>query len=208
MIKNIIFDLGNIIIKNPDINLVKEFFKNENDAKVFCDYIFKSEYWKLMDLGQITNEDIAKEIIENKKVNVTNYDEVRNFMLNWFTKRRLNNETVEIAKKLKENGYKIYLLSNMAKDTFEFLSKTYDFFNIADGEVISALVGIKKPDKKIFKLLIEKYNLNPSECLIIDDDDTNKTLEVANSFGINGRRVLPNNADDVVNLLKENGIVI
>lgn len=45
MIKNIIFDLGNVIIQNPTLNVVKEFFTEENDAIVFDKYIFKSEFW-------------------------------------------------------------------------------------------------------------------------------------------------------------------
>ena len=50
--------------------------------------------------------------------------------------------------------------------------------------------------------------MNAEECLLIDDDDTNKTIEVANSIGINGRRVNSNDSDDVIELLKENNIMI
>ncbi len=73
---------------------------------------------------------------------------------------------------------------------------------------MSAFVGVKKPDKRIFDILIEKYSLVPEECLLIDDDDTNRTIEVANSLGIKGRRVLSNNPEDVIKLLQENEIEI
>lgn len=208
MIKNIIFDLGNVIVQNPNIDIVKEFFKEEKDAINFNEYIFKSEFWKLMDLGKMNNLEIANAIKEEKLVDVTNYDEVENFMLNWFTKCNVNFKTMEIGKRLKQKGYNIYILSNMSKSTFEYFSKKYEFFTMVDGAIVSAYEGIKKPDSKIFELLLERYSLNAEECILIDDDDTNKTLEVANFIGINGRRVNSNDSDDVIELLKENNIEI
>lgn len=208
MIKNIIFDLGNVIVQNPTINTVKAFFTEQKDAISFNDYIFKSELWKMMDLGKMNNLEIANIIKEQQLVDVKNYEEVKDFMLNWFTKCNVNDKTMEIGKELKEKGYHVYILSNMSKATFEYFSKRYEFFKIADGAIVSAYEGIKKPDSKIFELLLERYSLIAEECLLIDDDDTNKTLEVANSIGIKGRRVNANNFEDVIRLLKENNIKI
>lgn len=206
MIKNIIFDLGNVIVQNPTLNTVKEFLTDEKDAIVFSKYIFKSEFWEMMDLGKITNLEIADTIKKQKLVAVKNYDDIKDFMLNWFTKCNVNNDTMEIGKRLKKNGYNIYILSNMAKATFKYFSSKYDFFNIIDGAVVSGYEGIKKPDYKIFEILLERYSLVPDECLLIDDDDTNRTLEVANVMGIKGRRVNPNDSSDVKTLLMENNI--
>ena len=75
-----------------------------------------------------------------------------------------------------------------------------------DGVVVSAYEGIKKPNPKIFEILLERYSLVAEECLLIDDDDTNKTLEVANEIGIKGRRVNANDFNDVKRLLIENNI--
>jgi putative hydrolase of the HAD superfamily len=207
MIKNIIFDLGNVIVQNPTLNIVKNFFEEEKDAIIFSEYIFKSEFWKLMDLGKITNLEVADTIKKEKLVDVNNYDEVRNFMLNWFSKCIVNNDTMEIGKLLKKNGYNIYILSNMAKATFEYFSSKYDFFDIIDGAVVSGYEGIKKPEHKIFELLLERYSLVPDECLLIDDDDTNRTIEVANDMGIKGRRVNANDSNDVKELLIENNVI-
>lgn len=207
MIKNIIFDLGNVIVQNPTLNIVKNFFEEEKDAIIFGEYIFKSEFWKLMDLGKITNLEVADTIEKEKLVDVNNYDEIKNFMLNWFSKCIVNNDTMEIGRRLKKRGYNIYILSNMAKATFEYFLGKYDFFHIIDGAVVSGYEGIKKPEYKIFKLLLERYSLIPDECLLIDDDDTNKTLEVANKMGIKGRRVNANDSNDVKELLIENNVV-
>lgn len=160
-----------------------------------------------MDLGKITNLEVADTIKKEKLVDVNNYDEVRNFMLNWFSKCVVNNDIMEIGKILKKNGYNIYILSNMAKATFEYFSSKYDFFDIINGAVVSGYEGIKKPEHKIFELLLERYTLVPDECLLIDDDDTNKTIEVANDMGIKGRRVNANDSNDVKELLKENNVI-
>lgn len=206
MIKNIIFDLGNVIVKNPNIDVVRQFFKDENDAQAFNEYIFKSDFWKMMDLGKISNIEVADIISEKKLINVKNYTEVEEFLLNWFKKCSVNADIMDFGKELKKHGYNIYILSNMAKETFKFFSSKYDFFDMADGIVISANEGIKKPDKKIFEILLNRYSLKPQESLLIDDDDTNKTLEVANCIGINGRRVKANDLKDIKLLLQENNI--
>lgn len=207
MIKNIIFDLGNVIVQNPTLSLVKEFFANENDAEVFYNYIFKSEFWRMMDLGQITNLEIANKIEAEKLVDVNDYNEVRNFMLNWFSKCVINKDTMELAKNLKKK-YRVFILSNMAKETFEYFSSKYEFFNMVDGAVVSAYEGIKKPNAEIFEILLKRYSLVAEECLLIDDDDTNRTLEVANDIGIKGRRVNGNDFNDVKKLLIENNIKV
>ena len=206
MIKNIIFDLGNVIVKNPNIDVVRQFFKDENDAQTFNEYIFKSDFWKMMDLGKISNIEVADIIREKKLINVKNYTEVEEFLLNWFKKCSVNADIMDLGKELKKHGYNIYILSNMAKETFKFFSSKYNFFDMADGIVISANEGIKKPDKKIFEILLNRYSLKPQESLLIDDDDTNKTLEVANCIGINGRRVKANDLKDIKLLLQENNI--
>ena len=207
MIKNIIFDLGNVIVQNPNIDLVKEFFAEDKDAIAFNDYIFKSNLWEMMDIGKMSNLEIADIIKQQKLVNVTDFNEVTSFMLNWFSKCAINIETMEIGKLLKQNGYKIYILSNIAKTTFEYFSNKYDFFKIIDGAVISGYEGVKKPDLKIFDILLARYSIIAKECLLIDDDDTNHTLEVANSIGIKGRSVKANDFKDVKKLLIENEIM-
>ncbi len=206
MIKNIIFDLGNVIVKNPNIDVVRQFFKDENDAQTFNEYIFKSDFWKMMDLGKISNIEVADIIREEELINIKNYTEVEEFLLNWFKKCSVNVDIMDLGKELKKHGYNIYILSNMAKETFKFFSSKYDFFDMVDGIVISANEGIKKPDKKIFEKLLNRYSLKPQESLLIDDDDTNKTLEVANCIGINGRRVKANDLEDIKLLLQENNI--
>ena len=205
MIKNIIFDLGNVIINYNQKKIINNFTEKEEEIKYIYDEIFHAPEWTLMDLGDITN-DGAIEII-NKR-NEFKYEKLtQDFLHEWYKKQPTNRDIVEIAKILKNNGYNLFVLSNMANQTYEYF-KNDEFFSLCTGIVISAHEHVKKPDEKVYRLLLDRYNLNAEECLFIDDDDSGKNYETANKIGIKGRRIMPNQVEDVKKLLLEFGVKI
>lgn len=205
MIKNIIFDLGNVIINYNQKKIINNFTEKEEEIKYIYDEIFHAPEWTLMDLGDITNDE-AIEII-NKR-NEFKYEKLtQEFLHEWHKKQPINRDIVEIAKILKNNGYNLFVLSNMANQTYEYF-KNDEFFSLCTGIVISAHEHVKKPDKKVYRLLLNRYNLNAEECLFIDDDDSGKNYETANKIGIKGRRIRPNQAEDVKKLLLEFNVEI
>lgn len=205
MIKNIIFDLGNVIINYNQKKIINNFTEKEEEIKYIYDEIFHAPEWTLMDLGDITNDE-AIEII-NKR-NEFKYEKLtQEFLHEWHKKQPINRDIVEIAKILKNNGYNLFVLSNMANQTYEYF-KNDEFFSLCTGIVISAHEHVKKPDEKVYRLLLDRYNLNAEECLFIDDDDSGKNYETANKIGIKGRRIMPNQAEDVKKLLLEFNVEI
>ena len=90
----------------------------------------------------------------------------------------------------------------MANLTYEYF-KNDEIFSLCSGIIISAQEHVKKPDEKIYRILLERYNLNEEQCLFIDDDDSGKNYETARKIGIKGRRIIPNSAEDVKKLLLE-----
>ena len=205
MIRNIIFDLGNVIIKGSNVETLMHFTNDEKIAEDLIQYIFKTEEWKLLDLGNISKEEAIKQM-QKKAPKQYEFliEEVMNKRCEYLV---LNKDTIEIAKKLRKKGYHIYVLSNMAAHTYEYFQEI-DFFKLCDGIIISAYEHLVKPDEKLFKTLLNRYHLKPEECLFIDDDDTGKSLETANRLGILGRKVKPNDSQDVLILLKEYEIEI
>lgn len=205
MIKNIIFDLGNVIINYNQKKIINNFTEKEEEIKYIYEEIFHAPEWTLMDLGDITNDE-AIEII-NKR-NEFKYEKLtQEFLHEWHKKQPINRDIVEIAKILKNNGYNLFVLSNMANQTYEYF-KNDEFFSLCTGIVISAHEHVKKPDEKVYRLLLNRYNLNAEECLFIDDDDSGKNYETANKIGIKGRRIMPNQAEDVKKLLLEFNVEI
>ena len=205
MIKNIIFDLGNVIINYNQKKIINNFTEKEEEIKYIYDEIFHAPEWTLMDLGDITNDE-AIEII-NKR-NEFKYEKLtQEFLHEWHKKQPINRDIVEIAKILKNNGYNLFVLSNMANQTYEYF-KNDEFFSLCTGIVISAHEHVKKPDEKVYRLRLDRYNLNAEECVFIDDDDSGKNYETANKIGIKGRRIMPNQAEDVKKLLLEFNVKI
>lgn len=203
MIKNIIFDLGNVIIKY-DQNEIMDNFTNEKDERKFMmDKIFNAPEWDLLDLGEINRKGAIERI--TKREDAKYRELIKAFFETWYKMQTINESIVQIAKKLKEKGYNIYVLSNMATENFEYF-ENIDFFKLCNGIIISAKEHMKKPDEQIYRLILERYNLIAEECLFIDDLERNTIA--ANKIGILSRNIIPNNTEDVIKLLKEYNVEI
>ncbi len=85
----------------------------------------------------------------------------------------------------RNQGLNIYILSNIDEETFQILyERDQDFFDLFDGIIISGRCGMIKPDPAIFSYALETFNLDPSECVFIDDQQVN--VRAATSCGIYG----------------------
>ena len=93
-------------------------------------------------------------------------------------------ENIKILQELKQMHYNIYLLSNLTKETFEILEEQYQITKWVTGAIYSYQENCSKPDKKIYQILLERYQLNPKETLFIDD--AKKNVEVAQALGMIG----------------------
>ncbi len=204
MIKNIIFDFGNIIVRfNPDE--MTSYYTNDNNTKKFLvDNVINSPEWLgegKLDLGDISLEEMANNI--NKRTNYIHEKEVYNFSTDFPNKLKYNGNIIETIKKLKALGYNLYLLSNTSDEVFcNFID---DLSPLFDGMVLSYKIHEIKPNKPIYEYLLNKYNLNPEECLFLDDRLDN--IDTANSFGIKGRKVNKDDYEDIIKVLKEFNIL-
>lgn len=91
----------------------------------------------------------------------------------------------EFARECKNNGHSLYILSNWDARSFELLKETFPhLFDLFDGIVISGQVGLLKPDPAIYQHLLTTYNLDPKDCIFIDDQLTN--VQTAQKLGIHG----------------------
>lgn len=181
MIKNIIFDIGNVLLDfNPEKYLDSLNFHKKVKEELFkC--IFKSKYWGELDRGTLTDDEAIQLFCKaSPKLN----KEIKDIMSGWADILVPNYETVNIVKNLKEKGYKIFLLSNFHKKAFEKVTLENDFFNLFDGKVISYETNLLKPEEEIYKKLLTTYNLKPEESIFIDDIKLN--IEGAKKLGING----------------------
>lgn len=84
---------------------------------------------------------------------------------------RLYEGVTEMLEILKKAGKKIYLLSNAQRIFAEYELYMLDIAKYFDGILISSVYGVKKPDLCFFKILLDKYHLNPKECIMIGNDE-------------------------------------
>ncbi len=179
MIKNIIFDLGNVLLNFKPREFLLRYTEDLELINDFITKVFGSETWLKLDRGLISMEN-AKNIFINK------YPETKDLLIQWFdhwleilTPIKTN---VEILRELKQIGYKIYVLSNVLKEAFNHVKARHDFFNLLDGRVLSCEEKVLKPEEAIFEILLQRYNLTPKECVFLDDYATN--LEPAKKLGM------------------------
>jgi putative hydrolase of the HAD superfamily len=179
MIKNIIFDLGNVLISfKPGDFLEKKGYSSETRNIILND-IFKSPEWLGLDNGTITTAEAIEKISVRSSLK---WEEIASiFKLRIEIMYPLHGN-IKLLPGLKKRGFKLYFLSNFPDDIFDEVFREYDFFKFFDGGIISSRVKCSKPDFRIFEILMEKYSLSRSECLFIDDIEIN--TNAAQNFGV------------------------
>ena len=199
MIKNIIFDLGNVILKDsPSVVL-------ENSKILYKNYqIIKSRFfdnWNELDLGNET----LREHLDNCRFDFYIDESIREILLNYYKYRPFNNEIVELMNNLKSNKYNIFILSNNNKEAYEYLKKI-PIFKSVDGWIVSCDYHILKPNKEIYIKLFQTFNISPEECFFIDDKKEN--VNIAKTLGMKGFTLDIKNhgLDKLIENLKENKI--
>lgn len=101
--------------------------------------------------------------------------------------RHIIPQAVALIKDCKKAGHSVYILSNWEPESFDLLKQLYpEVFDLFDGQVISGKIGLVKPDDAIYRYLLETYQLDPRETIIIDDQPENITA--AENNGIHGIR--------------------
>lgn len=194
---HIIFDIGNVLLSYQPLEYLHQYYSQEISNDLYK-IIFQSPEWVELDKGTITNQ----EAINILALKYPQYKKEIEFVLNHWTNMMIPiTKNVEVAKKLKQKGYHLYLLSNFHSEAFDEMLHKYDFFQLFDGQIISSHVHFLKPDKQIYIALLNKYNLQPKECIFIDDTRIN-TL-AALSIGITPVH-LPYQSDLEKELLKLN----
>ncbi|NLC68295.1 MAG: HAD family phosphatase [Clostridiaceae bacterium] len=182
MIKNIVFDLGNVLINFKPEKYLERTLENKSLVNMLCKAIFNSPEWLELDRGSISLEEAINLMCE-KNMGIAGY--IRTCMKNYHNMFTPVSGTVKTLEILKRNGFRLYYLSNFHLKAFNYIFNEYEFFSLFDGGVVSSHVNLLKPQKEIYEMLISKYGLVAGETLFIDD-----TLENIISAGVLGFKTL------------------
>ena len=176
MIRNIVFDMGNVLILfDPERFMDVEGIEDPEDRKLILRELFQSTEWAQMDLGVLTEESAAPIILERIPVRLA--EPVNHLLHCWWKGRACIPGMEELDKTLKDSGYRIFLLSNASVSQHRYWPH-FPVSRYFDGKLISCDYGIVKPNPEIYRIFIQQFGLEPSECLFIDDLPANVAAAV------------------------------
>lgn len=163
--KNIVFDLGGVVFSRDPRKFEPEFIK-------FFSYVYLPEmpsFWVEYDRGAVSYDEMLEALMAYNSCDRELAD--RNVRRSIVTQEEVV-PTKLLIQRLKEAGYRLYVLSNMSREFIDFLREK-EVYALFDGEVVSCEELCVKPDAEIYRRLESRYALDPSETLFIDDREAN-----------------------------------
>ncbi len=202
-IKNIIFDLGGVLIDwNPEYVYLKEFKGDRKKMQIFFDHVCTFDWNENQDAGYSLSKATNDRVIlfpEQESL-------IRMYYDRW--EEMLGGEiegSVSILRKLKDNPfYKVVSLTNWSAETFPIALKRFDFLHWFEGIVVSGTEKTRKPFSEIYQTTLKRYNLEASESLFIDDNKRN--IAAADKLGI--QTIIFHDPDQLEKDLKIKGIIL
>ncbi|WP_300788773.1 HAD family phosphatase [uncultured Acetatifactor sp.] len=181
MIRNIIFDIGNVL---TDFRW-KEFLEDKGFDEAMVKRIAKasvqSTVWNEIDRGVWSMEELMQAFIrqdpEIEEELRRAYDDITGMV----TKRAY---AIPWIQELREKGYRVYYLSNFSEKAYEDCADALDFLPYTDGGILSYREKLVKPDPEIYRRLLSRYSLEAQESVFLDDTAMN--VEAAERLGIHG----------------------
>lgn len=178
-IHNIIFDVGMVLVDFNWEKYCRRLGFDEAVIRAFDTGMVNSRYWSMLDEGLIEEEEAISQFLKD----MPSYR--KEIMKFWEEPEHLVEEydyAAPMISSLKDLGYHVYLLSNYPYNLYKLHWPSFKFYSMVDGYVVSAAVKLKKPNPAIYKLLCNRYQLKPEECLFIDDRQDN--VEAAIQIGM------------------------
>ncbi|HOJ58888.1 MAG TPA: HAD family phosphatase [bacterium] len=198
--RNIIFDLGNVLITFDPLDFLTHLLNDGEKARLCHSLIIQSPEWRELDRGQISVEQAKSIFIERQPAL---REAVELFFQHWLSMFQPIEETVTLLDELRAAGYRLYVLSNIIRESYEDLRARLTFWDRFEGVVVSYALKTAKPEPAIYHYLLDHYHLNPNECLFIDDMEPN----VAGALAVGIPAVRFHSVEDLRRILRERGIL-
>ena len=177
----IIYDLGNVLIQwDPRFVFDEHYFPSEEKRAFFFENICTADWNEIQDEG--------RSIVEGTLEKIREFPEWENAIRDYYGRwtemlRDPVPGSVEILKELKEKGrQKLYALTNWNSSLFEIALVRHDFLHWFDGRMVSGEEGTRKPFREFYERLLDRYELEPSRAVFVDDSLRN--IRAAESLGI------------------------
>lgn len=179
--RTVVFDLGGVLIDWNPRHLYRKMFDDEAEMERFLRAICSNAWNLQMDRRMPFEEGVST--LSQKHPDMAPYIEA--FCIRWeeMIEGPIDG-TVEILRRLQARGVPLYALSNWSAQTWPFARDRFTFLELFKGLVISGFEGTMKPEEKIFRILLERHDIDPAAAVFVDDRVEN--VAVAERLGIRG----------------------
>ena len=181
MIKNIVFDIGNVLAGFAWQEFYLSFGFPEDIYEKLTKATIKSAFWNELDRGVLNDDELLEGFIRNDPSIEKEIREVFQSVEKMITRY---DYAIPWVKELKGRGYGIYVISNFSHKAYIECADALDFLKETDGAILSFQEKLIKPMPEIYQLLTKRYGLKAQECVFIDD--TAKNVEAAVKEGMKG----------------------
>ena len=178
-VKHVIFDLGAVMFDWNPKKISQNFTSDAELQNKIQSELYYHQDWIDFDCALITEEEAIERASERLDIPL---DSAKDLFKQTKSSLVLIKETFNTLKKVKENNLNAYCLSNISPELFKYLSERNELFELFDGIVTSGAENVGKPGIRIFEILLERYQLEPNQCLFIDDSPAN--TKTASELGI------------------------
>lgn len=182
MIKNIIFDMGNVLLDYDPNVCLDHFLESDEDKKMIMEELFQGPEWVKGDMGLLTDEEIYFHV--QGRLPKRLHPALKNCVFGWHMCMKPIAGAKDFCEYVKAKGYKIYILSNASSNFYNYFPENFAPLSYFDGVVVSSDIHMIKPEQGIYTYLLDKYQLVPEECFFIDDRADN--IEGARAVYMNG----------------------
>lgn len=183
MIKNVVFDFGQVLVHFEPSYMVGRYVTDARDARLLEAVMFDRLYWDKLDAGKISDGEVV--VATRGRLPERLWDVASRIYYDWIYNIPEFEGMRELLTALKRHGVPLYLLSNIST-YFASHADEIPILSYFDKCVFSAVCGKVKPHADIFAHLCEACSVSPGETLFIDDSD--KNIAGAEAFGIRGYR--------------------
>ena len=181
MITTVIFDIGMVLAYFRGLEMYEDMGIVGEDFETIVNATIRNPMWNEFDRGLIPTEEIIEIFVKDApqfRKEITAIYDTPEIMV------RMYDYAIPWIRELKSRGYKVYALSNWSKPTYEACIDSHlSFLKEMDGEIISFREHLLKPEREIYQLICDRFQINPSEAVFLDDNTAN--VEAAREFGLN-----------------------
>lgn len=194
---DIILDMGNVLLEWNKDKILQSVSNTKKDYLILDKSIFQSGLWERLDLGTMTKEELVLKLVS--MIGRGYQKKVEEVIWNWPSYIDIYREVFPVLSELKKKGHRIFVLSNTSKVFYDLLEEQLSpLKELLDGFVLSCDIKAIKPDLAMFKGILDKYQLDPTNCVFLDDIEDNTIA--AEKLGIKSYQV--KKRSDVVDILK------